>query len=299
MKTAITSTVRTSRTDLRMFVNYYLNSGIDQIFLFFDDPSDESIEYFRNLSRVNCVPCQNALEIPTRRSIEQRQVANAVSGLEMARRRRIDWLIHVDSDELILTPERNIKRYLIRRTNDNVDAVTFPSLEAVPKLNYTRHFFEDIHWFKVGRSTIPRAETIARLLGCRNVFEYGYFRGHRTGKTATKIHSPVKSLGIHLPTSHEGCDLRIITSSDAFTLHFDCCTFDDWKLKWQRRYDRTAVALEMRPDRQRQFDDFLTALHTGLEPIREVWIHDEGFAASRLSMMRIMARRTNAATVVA
>jgi cob(I)alamin adenosyltransferase len=36
-----------------------------------------------------------------------------------------------------------------------------------------------------------------------------------------------------------------------------------------------------------------------LEPIREVWIHGEAFAASRLSMMRIMARRMNAATVAA
>ena len=36
-----------------------------------------------------------------------------------------------------------------------------------------------------------------------------------------------------------------------------------------------------------------------LEPIREVRIHDEAFAASRLSMMRIMARRMNAATVIA
>lgn len=37
-----------------------------------------------------------------------------------------------------------------------------------------------------------------------------------------------------------------------------------------------------------------------LEPIREVWIHDEGFAAvSRLSMRRIMARRMNEITVVA
>ena len=36
-----------------------------------------------------------------------------------------------------------------------------------------------------------------------------------------------------------------------------------------------------------------------LEPIREVWIHDEAFAARRLSMMRIMARRTKAATVMA
>ena len=35
------------------------------------------------------------------------------------------------------------------------------------------------------------------------------------------------------------------------------------------------------------------------EPIRKVWIYGEAFAASRLSMMRIMARRMNAATVVA
>src|SRR5262249_23056092 len=39
-------------------------------------------------------------------------------------------------------------------------------------------------------------------------------------------------------------------------------------------------------------------LHT-LEPIRKDWIQDEAFGASRLSMMRIMARRMKAATVVA
>ena len=33
--------------------------------------------------------------------------------------------------------------------------------------------------------------------------------------------------------------------------------------------------------------------------LRKGWIHDEVFAASRLSMMRIMARRMKAATVVA
>ena len=40
-------------------------------------------------------------------------------------------------------------------------------------------------------------------------------------------------------------------------------------------------------------------VRASLEPIREVWIYGEAFAASRLSMMRIMARRMNAATVVA
>ena len=33
------------------------------------------------------------------------------------------------------------------------------------------------------------------------------------------------------------------------------------------------------------------------EPIREVWVSDQRFGASRLSMRRIMARRTNAAAL--
>jgi hypothetical protein len=37
-----------------------------------------------------------------------------------------------------------------------------------------------------------------------------------------------------------------------------------------------------------------------LEPIQEEWIHEQGFGlVKRLSMMRIMARRTKAATVPA
>ena len=36
-----------------------------------------------------------------------------------------------------------------------------------------------------------------------------------------------------------------------------------------------------------------------LEPIREVSIHEDGFAVRRLSMRRIMARRTKAAAFVA
>jgi len=40
-------------------------------------------------------------------------------------------------------------------------------------------------------------------------------------------------------------------------------------------------------------------VHAYLEPIRKDWIQDEAFTASRLSMMRIMARRMKAATVVA
>ena len=54
-----------------------------------------------------------------------------------------------------------------------------------------------------------------------------------------------------------------------------------------------------RIESKRKAEQLGPAEEINLEPIREVWIHDEAFAASRLSMMRIMARRTKAATVVA
>jgi hypothetical protein len=40
-------------------------------------------------------------------------------------------------------------------------------------------------------------------------------------------------------------------------------------------------------------------VRTALEPIREVWIHDEELATTGFSMMRIMARWMTAATVLA
>jgi len=56
---------------------------------------------------------------------------------------------------------------------------------------------------------------------------------------------------------------------------------------------------DKRVDTLRRITDLFVADADRLEPMREVWIHDEAFAARRLSMMRIMARRTKAATVIA
>ena len=54
------------------------------------------------------------------------------------------------------------------------------------------------------------------------------------------------------------------------------------------------------PRRSANYFAALVLWTLSLEPIREVRIHNEGFAAaSRLSMIRIMARRTNAVTVAA
>jgi hypothetical protein len=262
------STVRASAADLRMFVNYHLNCGIDRMFLFFDDPTDENCERFRGDKRLTCIRCDGdywaATPLQEHSTLEQRQLHNASKALELAGRAGVDWIVHIDSDELIYVPGRNLKSHL-ENVGEDIQAVTFPTLEALPALKCAQHIFEEIRWFKRSRSVIPRAEALARILGCHRAFRYGYFRGHTTGKTATRVRSEVASLGIHLPTAHDGTNLRRTRSSNAFILHFDCCTVEDWKLKWERRYLGATLVSEMRESRSRQLSDFAAAYQSGSE----------------------------------
>ena len=262
------STVRTPLADLKMFVNYHLNSGIDRMFLFFDDPDDEGVAYFRNNSKVTCIRCDTAhwakSALPDQPSIEERQVYNATLALGWARDAGFDWIVHIDSDELVLTPEQDLRLHL-SRVAEKVDAITFPTLEALPKTRYKRHYFEEIRWFKTYKARVPLAEVIARAMGCRRAFKYGYFRAHITGKTATRACSAVAQIGIQSPIAQAGVEFRVEVSANAFLLHFDCCTFEDWKLKWMRRINGTATVSQIREERVWQLNDFLAAYRTNSE----------------------------------
>lgn len=103
------STVRASRDELRSFVNYHLNTGVDQLLLFFDDPADESIASIGLNPRVTLYVCneaywqQRGVQRPV--TIEDRQEINVNYALSMSRTRDVDWLIHIDSDELLLSRE--------------------------------------------------------------------------------------------------------------------------------------------------------------------------------------------------
>lgn len=55
IKTAIIATVRASIDDLRLYVHYQLNTGVDEIILLFDDPLDEGVDAFTQYSNVTSI----------------------------------------------------------------------------------------------------------------------------------------------------------------------------------------------------------------------------------------------------
>lgn len=261
----IVSTVRVSLRDLEMFVNYHLNSGIDRMFLFFDDPDDPCLDSMANDGRLACVRCDDRYWGARERdslTIEERQIHNANYALEFAKRESIDWLIHIDSDELLFAGSRTIKHSLAVLPRE-IQCVSFPTLEALPEPHYTVHEFRQTRWFKSVHAKIPYATTIARLLGCRQAFKGGFFKAHSAGKSAVRVTADMESMGIHRPQARRGAELRAVKSRSVFTLHYDCCTLAAWLTKWMRRYDGTAAASRMRFGRKTQFKEFVAAYESG------------------------------------
>jgi hypothetical protein len=261
------STVRADRTTLRMFVNYHLNVGVEHLFLFFDDPSDPAIDHFKQEDRLTCISCDERYWTASSQSvdpsldassIEFRQVHNASLALRWAREQGLDWIAHIDSDELLYAP------FGLRRLLDDIDAgaVILPTLEAIPKRSYARHYFTDIQTFRRLESPIPKATRIATRL-YRRAATYGYFRAHTEGKAIVRTRSPFAGMGIHSPVEAPDQQVQIARVRDGFVLHFDCCTPTDWITKWQRRYDGTGIARGMRPTRRRQFSGFVAAYESG------------------------------------
>ncbi|MCK5855139.1 MAG: glycosyltransferase family 2 protein [Sulfurovaceae bacterium] len=240
IKIAITVTVRAEIGIIQYFINYHLNIGIDHIFIFFDDPNDNSFDYFRHINNISCIRCDTVhwakLACDENSNIEARQINNANMALALAKNRGIDWIAHIDIDELIYTniPLKKILNTLPKNTN----YLWLPPLEAIP--NKIKHSapFKEIHAFK----QLPTKQHQYYRGMCEAAYFAGeYFRGHIGGKSITKISNKINSLNLHKPSADEK-SLRVSTLDVACLLHYDCFDYDAWLTKWTRRIDGTAIA---------------------------------------------------------
>jgi hypothetical protein len=260
---AVVSTVRTDEATLMRWLAYHRHCGVDRFLLFFDDPNDPVIENVMADIDVTVTRCNDAhwararcAGLSPNLALDERQVFNTACALETARRERIGWLLHIDTDELLSVPRYDLRGYLLR--HHGADAIAFPTLEAMPKAFCSRHAFEDIRWFKRPQSPIPGARRAAKLLGCRRLFRHGFVKGHAIGKSIVRTTADVSAIGVHRPAEKPGGTLRIIVARDAHLLHFDAATYEDWALKLQRRGD-TALVVQIRGERKAQVAEFMSA----------------------------------------
>lgn len=263
-KLAIVSTVKAPFEVLTRFASHHVRQ-VDKIWLFFDDPCDASMSYFADIEQINVIACDDdywATFGGRPNSIEVRQEINATQALHACRSFGFDWLIHIDSDELLFEYKQTLRQLL---TEAAADIVRFDIREAaVDRLEYDHLFCPT--WFKVPSSSTQCKW--AERLGCRHaIYQHEYFRGHLASKIAVRVNGAVSEMGIHNPKQVSAHAIEHKTA-DVLLLHYDCVGFRTWQNKWAGRISGEAKALRMRSNRKQQLVDFEQSVlqgHSSLE----------------------------------
>ena len=238
MSVGLVSTVKTSRGQLLQFVYYHLNLGMDRIFLYFDDPADSALSCFSDQSRVTCIRCDSAhwagVKEENRQQVIQRQAINATRALQMARELNLDWLLRIDSDELLYCPY-GLHRVLSAAPPEQ-DWIRFHSLEAVPRTLMPTDSFRS-RFFRVlprPRHRWQKRFRLAQGLGCGKYFLEGrYFRGHQVGKAAVRTSADPYRINPHKPLFY-GEKRKPFLKHNARVLHFESNDFESWHRKMFR-----------------------------------------------------------------
>ena len=267
IKIAITTTLKAPKSITSSFINYHLNIGIDHLYLFFDNPNDPSIPIYVNHPNITVIRCTaehwKRVGCNKTSDIEIRQTLNADLAFSLSKQSNIDWIAHIDVDELIYTEKQSIKSILSKLTNSSVSFLSLPPFEAIPKNIKTPNPFTEINTFKVLKHKNSIQETGEASEKLNSVlFLNEYFRGHTGGKSFTKTNSAIKSLKIHKPQAYANETLKETSIENAMLLHFDCYDYKSWFLKWERRYNGSAK-FTGRENRNRQFNKFKKHYETG------------------------------------
>ncbi|MES2883888.1 MAG: glycosyltransferase family 2 protein [Pseudomonadota bacterium] len=232
MKLALVCTLIRATTVLADWVAYHRALGVQQFYLFVDDPDELPAYAALPLGEVQLIPRDEALLAAwqaTRdydyhsafigRQVYSRQCLNANLAMQKARAAGCDWLLHLDIDERLHVPEGEPALADFFAAHANADMVAFTNHEAVPEQWHIDNYFEEVTLFK--RNLMVLDESQRRI--AQALFRQPYFLAYANGKSAVNLHgSAVEADGSHafrpIGKLHLECRLCV--------LHYTHCGFN-------------------------------------------------------------------------
>lgn len=210
----IVTTLINAGAVLDSFITYHLSIGFEHIFLFFDDPNDPSIEQARKYSNVTITVNDDELKkrwkssklyaadkLMARRArispITERQSLNVEIALELAREKGLDWLLHIDIDELFYAPGRQVGEYFQALSDRGIRYVRYLNYEGIPEKPDIDNFFSEVTLFKKHPRSFGDQNREQKRALIREVFADRYYLFYMLGKSAAKVADGVLPEGVH------------------------------------------------------------------------------------------------------
>ncbi len=262
---AIVTTLRNAGRVLDSFIAYHRAIGFARLYLFFDDPADPDLPRIAAHPFVTAIPHDSRLRDRWRalpdyaghaafidREVMTRQALNAALAMELARADGLDWLLHIDSDELFFSPTQSAAEHFRSLEDQPADTMLYLNFEAFPEADDIGDFFREVDLFKVPRELNPNPVTPALLstLKATPQLHPDFFHYYGTGKSAVRLSAPgMQPNGVH-HFAHPRGEYRMAEARAQFVLHYPCCGFEAFWTKyvtlgrfadhWWEKYDIAA-----------------------------------------------------------
>lgn len=209
MRVALVITVRNERALLRSNLRYHRFLGIEQAFVFLDHTTDDTAATIRDLGFVHLRPSidpARANNWPGARVYvdhahfhSARQCLNLMSVLREARAHGLDWVVHLDADELLCLDRHHAEPGCLpaelASVDPSVESVRFVPLEVCPTAPFEGCPFRSQREFVLTRGHRARRTLWDPVR--QSKFKAPLALGHRKGKRAVRVEADLVPRGPH------------------------------------------------------------------------------------------------------
>jgi hypothetical protein len=198
-------------------------------------PVDQDLETRRANSRIwNENWLNTFFNKPCNHELFVRQSLNMEMGIELAQQDKADWLLHIDTDELLYpagTRDYSLKE-LLRSVPGDVDLLVFPNYESLAERTDVEDPFTEVTLFKRSYSHVE-SEVYFAEYGTVSRGNPNYFTTYGNGKSAARVIPGLRPNGAHRWHNYNKTP-KEWSSEQAAVLHYTYNRFSDLKSRRDR-----------------------------------------------------------------
>ena len=266
---SVACTVRAPAHITNAFLKHYASLNPEKIYLFFDDPEfidfDPTIapgivisfvcnsSYWHNVPKIS--PTKNPGVRP--KGIEIRQHTNMLYAREIM---ASDWLLHVDSDELLYAKKEVCA--VLSSYPEHVFSICLKNYEAVYTSDVKEGEEFSSNYFK---RYFPEKKILAKYYTEELIkLSRGGFWGVETGKSFVRKSPVIFKMSVHRPVPYNPNLVANVKTNDLELLHFEGQSFELFKVKHYLRSKKKVATLM--PDRfSKRIEKIDEVIHAGGE----------------------------------